>query len=75
MPIVPYIRVTWLTTGQIDALAPLYISPRPETVARVFLDFAGQNTAETDLAPQKLGGFTREGFTVVEWGGLLISGK
>lgn len=75
MPATPYIRLTWLTTDEMNALAPLYISPRPDTVARVFLDFAGQDTAETDLAPQKLESFKRNGFTVVEWGGLLIGGK
>lgn len=71
MPKTPYIRLTWLTTAEMNILAPLYISPRPDTVARVFLDYAGQETVETDLAPQKLEGFKRNGFTVVEWGGLL----
>ena len=56
-------------------LAPLSISPKPDTVKRVFLDFAGQNTPATDLAPQQLKGFMRTGFTVVEWGGLLLGGK
>lgn len=75
MPATPYIRLTWLSTAEMNVLAPLYISPRPDTVARVFLDFAGQNKAETNLAPQQLRGFERTGFTVVEWGGLLIGGK
>lgn len=75
MPETPYIRLTWLDTAEMNDLAPLVISPRPETVKRVFLDFAGQNTEATDLAPQKLNGFQRKGFTVVEWGGLLIGGK
>ena len=75
MPKTPYIRLTWLDTAEMNALAPLVISPRPDTVKRVFLDFAGQNTAATNLAPQQLQSFTRNGFTVVEWGGLLIGGK
>jgi len=75
MPATPYIRLTWFSTAEMDALAPLYISPRPDTIARVFLDFAGQATAETDLVPQKLESFKRQGFTVVEWGGLLIGSK
>jgi hypothetical protein len=71
----PYIRLTWLDTAAMNELAPLMISPRPETVARIFLDFCGQETVKTDLSPQQLQGFKRNGFTVVEWGGLLVGGK
>ncbi len=72
MPKTPYIRLTWLDTVEMNALAPLTISPRPDTVKRVFLDFFGQNTEATNLAPQQLKSFKRTGFTVVEWGGLLL---
>jgi len=72
MPKTPYVRLTWLTTKEMNALAPLSVSPRPETVARIFLDFQGQNDFSTNLTPQKLTGFQRKGFTLVEWGGLLI---
>ncbi|MBI4779091.1 hypothetical protein HY797_01400 [Candidatus Falkowbacteria bacterium] len=75
MPKTAYIRLTWLDTNEMNELAPLAISPRPDTVKRVFLDFAGQNTEATDLASQKLKGFERNGFTVVEWGGLLAEKK
>jgi hypothetical protein len=75
MPKTPYIRLTWLDTAEMNALAPLVISPRPDTVKRVFLDFSGQAIEATNLAPQKLNGFKRIGFTIVEWGGLLIGGK
>jgi len=75
MPKTPYIRLTWLDTVEMNELAPLTISPRPDTVKRVFLDFSGQSTAKTTLVPQKLSGFTRNGFTVVEWGGLSIGNK
>ena len=72
MPKTPYIRLTWLDTAEMNELAPLVISPRPDTLKRVFLDFSGQNTATTNLAPQQLQSFKRTGFTVVEWGGLLL---
>jgi hypothetical protein len=75
MPKTPYIRLTWLDTAEMNALAPLTISPRPDTVKRVFLDFSGQTTEATDLALQQLKGFARNGFTVVEWGGLLLGNK
>lgn len=70
IPSKPYIRLTWLTTKQMDMLAPLYVVPRPDTVKRVFLDMDGYDQSIT-LPQQKLESFTRRGFTVVEWGGLV----
>ncbi len=69
IPNKPFIRLTWLTTAQMDQLAPLSITPRPDTIKRVFLDMEGYDTKIT-LPAQKLESFTRRGFTVVEWGGL-----
>lgn len=69
IPSKPYIRLTWLTPKQIEFLAPLRINPQPETVIRVFLDMDGYDKP-LKLAPQKLTSTSREGFTVVEWGGL-----
>ncbi len=71
MPNSKYIRLTWLQTKEMNALAPLHITPQPDTIIRVFLDFAGQDTATTNLPLQKLTTIPRRGFTVVEWGGLL----
>jgi len=70
MPDAPFTRLTWFGTKEINALAPLKISPAPDTLIRVFLDFEGLDQS-IDIAPQKLTPFTRRGFTVVEWGGLL----
>jgi len=72
MPATPYIRLSWLGTEEMNQLAPLHIFPKPNTLIRIFLDFAGQNTPEANIKPQNLSGISREGFTVVEWGGLLI---
>jgi hypothetical protein len=69
IPNKPYIRLTWLTNAQLDELAPLAISPTPDTVHRVFLDMAGLDKP-IKLVPQKLETVTRKGFTVIEWGGL-----
>lgn len=74
MPTTPYVRLTWFDTVQMNRLAPLSIHPRPQTVLRVFLDFKGQDTAETSLAPKSVRRTERRGFTVVEWGGLLVGG-
>ena len=69
LPSKPYTRLTWLTTAELNQLAPLYITPKPDTVIRVFLDYAGLD-APIKIAPQKLTSIPRKGFTVVEWGGL-----
>jgi hypothetical protein len=72
MPSDPYIRLTWLGTRQMQILAPLDIKPYPDTLIRVFLDFQGQSSPDTNLKPQQLQHYQRKGSTVVEWGGLLI---
>ncbi len=70
LPTTPYVRLTWFGTRQMDRLAPLTISPKPDTVIRIFLDFEGlQQPAK--IAPQRLSSIPRKGFTLVEWGGLL----
>lgn len=70
MPNTPYIRLSWFGTREMNALAPLTITPKPDTVIRIFLDFEG---LEQSLAiePQRLTSVPRKGFTVVEWGGIL----
>jgi len=69
----PYTRLSWLSTSQMNSLAPLNIKPAPQTIRRVFLDFEGLSRPYK-LSPQTLSSFDRNGFTVVEWGGLLRSG-
>jgi hypothetical protein len=70
MPQTPYVRLSWLGTKEMDELAPLTITPKPDNVIRVFLDFAGVE-APYPLEPQTLSSRPRSGFTVIEWGGLL----
>lgn len=72
MPKTPYVRLTWFDTAAMNELAPLAVQPRPDTVMRVFLDFAGQTSPHTTLSPQTLTATARTGFTLVEWGGLLL---
>jgi hypothetical protein len=70
MPKTSYIRLTWLTTEEMNVLAPLSVSPKPDTLIRVFLDFKGLDS-KVAIAPQILPHRERTGFTLVEWGGLL----
>lgn len=70
MPTTPYVRLTWLGTRQMDALAPLTVVPKPDTSIRIFLDFVGLEEP-ISISPQRLSSVPRKGFTLVEWGGLL----
>lgn len=69
IPHKPYVRLTWFNTAQMNTLAPLRVSPAPDTVIRLFLDMDGYNTP-IKLPAQHLSATPRRGFTVVEWGGL-----
>lgn len=70
LPTTPFVRLSWLTTDELNRLAPLKITPAPQTVIRTFLDFQGLNLP-VQMAPQSFHAPARNGFTVVEWGGLL----
>ena len=66
----PYYFVTFLDNLALDILAPLAISPKPDTIIRVLMDFKPLEK------PIEVEGFRiptrqRNGFTVVEWGGVL----
>jgi hypothetical protein len=71
LPQTPFVRLTWLNTGEMNQLAPLSISPKPQTLIRVFLEFEGLNEPK-ELIPQTFSSPQRKGFTLIEWGGLLI---
>jgi hypothetical protein len=69
----PYTRLTWFNTAQMNQLAPLQVSPVPQTLIRVFLDFQGVGKPYS-IKPQHLSSVSRQGFTAVEWGGLARDG-
>lgn len=69
VPNKPYVRLSWLTTGQMNNLAPLSITPKPTTLIRTFLDMAGSDSYYAMPAPQ-FSAPARTGFTATEWGGL-----
>ncbi len=66
----PYYFVTFLSKRYIDTLAPLSVSPQPDSVIRVLMDFQGLDRAEK-VSELKITTPERNGFTVVEWGGML----
>ena len=74
VPNKPYVRLSWLGTQAMEKLAPLYVSPLPDTRIRVFLDMEGMDSF-IKLPAQHLFSVKRQGFTVVEWGGLARDGS
>jgi len=67
----PYYRISLLQNDELNKLFPMQVTPRPESVIRVFLDFLPLNSAnELSMPEQKVIHFDRKGFTLVEWGGL-----
>ena len=63
----PYNVITFLTDAYTSA-APLEINPAPDTLIRVFMTYTPSETY-VQLEPQELSSPSRNGFTVVEWGG------
>ena len=66
----PYYFVTFLAQKEIDRIAPLVVTPTPDTVIRVMMDFRGLDQWE-NVSGFSLHTPERRGFTVVEWGGRL----
>lgn len=70
LPVQPYTRFSWIQTAEMNELAALAITPRPQTLLRAFVDFSGEDEMVT-LEPQVLEQRERKGYVVTEWGGLL----
>lgn len=74
LPKSPYYFIGVIPQGTLDSIAPLDIHPKPNTVIRVGLYFQPieQNipVEEPILTAPK-----RDGFTVVEWGGMVKTAK
>ncbi len=64
-----YIEFSFVGNELMDQIAPLTISPKPDTVLRVFMYYRGVDSA--GLPMQNYTAPARKGFTVVEWGGTL----
>ena len=67
----PYYRLSFLQTNELNSLFPMTVSPKPNTIFRIFLDYLPLNEKpKTEIIPQSLNKLVRHGFTLVEWGGL-----
>lgn len=63
----PY-NLIHFSTSEYEALAKLTVTPKPETMIRVFMVFQALNKP-VEVKEQVLVSKSRKGFTVVEWGG------
>jgi hypothetical protein len=64
----PYNLIHFATPEEYDKYAKLTITPTPDAILRVFMVFKPLEQPIT-VQPQIFPEFTRQGFTVVEWGG------
>ncbi len=67
----PYYFIHFVDQSLLDEYAPLNISPKPDSILRVFFDYEGLDVAK-QVPAQKLTPWTRSGYSVVEWGGSLF---
>jgi hypothetical protein len=62
-----YNKICFQTTSYTEN-AKLIVNPRPDSILRIFMVFQPLNEF-VEIEEQKLSGFHRTGFTLVEWGG------
>ncbi len=67
----PYVQIAFAGQEYEDS-AKLTINPKPDSVLRVFVYFK-KLSREKEIEPQVIPEFKREGFSVVEWGGTILS--
>lgn len=68
----PYNLIHFATYDEYDKYAQLDITPKPDSMLRVFMVFQPLDTP-IEVEPQQFPAFSRQGFTVVEWGGSELS--
>ncbi len=66
----PYFFVTFLGNREMDMIAPLAITPKPDSIIRILLDFTPFQKS-IPVEGYEIKTPNRNGFTVVEWGGVL----
>lgn len=63
-----YNLIRFATKEEIEKEMPLNITPEPETLIRIFMEFKGLDE-KINIQEQVLTKASRQGYTVVEWGG------
>lgn len=63
-----YNYIRFASISEIDKIMPLEVSPQPDTIIRILMEFKGLNK-EIKVKEQELSKVNRNGFVLVEWGG------
>lgn len=67
----PYYRVSFLQSREINEIFPMEVNPKPETIFRLFMDYSAlEEKPKNAIGSPKLDKLVRQGFTLVEWGGI-----
>ncbi|NQV89893.1 hypothetical protein HQ487_00625 [Candidatus Uhrbacteria bacterium] len=66
-----YYKIGFNGTAVMNELAPLNFSVKPDHIFRVLMDYEGLETWEASKPPKNLPYANRDGFEVIEWGGVL----
>lgn len=74
LPQSPFYEVRIVQKDVLNSLAPLIVVPQPQTTIRVTLHFAAKEEFE-ELVEPDISSVRRDGFTLVEWGGLFKKDK
>ena len=70
----PFYWISFLLTESYNQKHPMTIIPKPYSIFRLFIEVANLNEKPENLPKaQKLESISREGFTVLEWGGHFLS--
>ena len=70
----PYYFITFISRSEIDRVSPMLISPQPDTIIRVLMDYK-LLTEPFSVEPLLITPTERKGFTVIEWGGIVRDQK
>lgn len=70
----PYVYIRFMTNEEIEAQMPLEVSPEPKTTIRVIMQFENLDSP-IEVEEQRLYKAERDGYTLVEWGGVKLGAK
>jgi hypothetical protein len=66
-----YFRISFMTTGVLNTFIPMKVTPKPDSIYRIFMDWEPLTKVPSQaLFPQVLPKIKRDGFTLIEWGGV-----
>ena len=71
MQAAPYYKIGFYGTSVMDKIAPLTISQTPDTIIRILMDYEELDVPVMANPPRLPPVPKREGFTVIEWGGVI----